>query len=77
MHTDPDEVVFPTGGSFSLAGALSRQPPHVAAARFLNFEGQPEAVDLTNRFEQVTLFRTHQVGSALTAVAGAATAARL
>ncbi len=27
-------------------------PPHVPAVRFMNFEGQPEAADLTNRIEQ-------------------------
>jgi hypothetical protein len=32
---------------------LARQPDHVSAVRFLNYEGQPEAVDLVNRFEQV------------------------
>ena len=32
---------------------LAGQPDHVAAVRFLNYEGQPEAVDLVNRFEQV------------------------
>lgn len=54
-------MTFPTRGPFSLAAVLAEQPSHVAAARFLNFEGQPEAGDLTNRFEQVTLFRTHAV----------------
>lgn len=41
---------------------LAQQPDHVSSLRFLNVEGQAEAGDLTNRFEQVTLFRTHQVG---------------
>lgn len=35
------------------AAVLARQPPHLPAVRFMNFEGQPEAGDLTNRFEQV------------------------
>lgn len=36
------------------------QPAHVPAIRFMNFEGQPEAGDLKNRYEQVTLFRMHK-----------------
>ena len=40
---------------------LRQQPDHVPAVRFLNFEGLPEAGDLTNRFDQVSLFKTHQV----------------
>ena len=32
---------------------LARQPEHVPAVRFLNFEGQPEAVDLVNRWAHV------------------------
>jgi hypothetical protein len=40
---------------------LRQQPDHVSSLRFMNIEGQAEAGDLTNRFEQVTLFRTHQV----------------
>lgn len=43
LHTDPDEIVLPMTGALSLATVLSRQPSHVAAARFLNVEGQPEA----------------------------------
>lgn len=39
---------------------LARQPAHVPSVRFMNFEGQPEAGDLTNRYEQVTLFRVHK-----------------
>jgi hypothetical protein len=35
------------------AAALARQPPHVPAVRFMNFEVQPEAGDIANRFEQV------------------------
>lgn len=42
---------------------LRRQPDHVSSLRFMNIEGQAEAGDLTNRFEQVTLFRTHQVAA--------------
>ena len=35
------------------SAVLAGQPDHVSAVRFLNYEGQPEAVDLVNRFEQV------------------------
>ena len=38
---------------FSLTAALAREPAHVPAVRFMNFEGQPEAADLRNRIEQV------------------------
>ena len=30
------------------------------SARFVNVEGVPEAADLHNRYEQVTLFRSHR-----------------
>lgn len=60
LHLDPDELFLPGGPANSLAAALARQPPHVPAARFLNFEGQPEAGGLRNRFEQVSLFRAHK-----------------
>jgi len=36
---------------------LAGQPDHISAVRFLNYEGQPEAVDLVNRFEQVILMQ--------------------
>ena len=42
------------GPAFSLPAVLARQPPHVPAVRFMNFEGQPEAGDLTNRIEQAS-----------------------
>jgi len=47
--------VIPAAGgpAFSLTAVLARQPPHVPSVRFMNFEGQPEAGDLTNRYEQV------------------------
>ena len=37
----------------AVSAVLAYQPAHVSAVRFLNYEGQPEAVDLVNRFEQV------------------------
>jgi hypothetical protein len=61
LHIDPDEIVLPVTGPLSLAFALGRQPGHVSAVRFLNVEGQSEAGGIVNRFEQITLFRTHQV----------------
>ena len=60
MHLDPDELFLPGGNEGSLAAELSRQPAHVPAVRFLNFEGQPEVGDISNRYEQVTLFRIHK-----------------
>ena len=42
------------GPAFSLTATLARQPPHVPAVRFMNFEGQPEAGDITNRIEQAS-----------------------
>ena len=35
---------------FLVFTVLARQPAHIPAVRFLNFEGQPEAVDLVNRY---------------------------
>lgn len=60
LHIDPDEVAYPMGNpSFNLAADLAAQPPHVAAVRLLNYEAMPEAVDVSNPFEQVTLFSPH------------------
>ena len=61
VHMDSDEVLLPVTGALGLATVLSQQSEHVAALRFLNVEGQPEMGGITNRFEQITLFRTHQV----------------
>ncbi|KAL6776982.1 hypothetical protein ACKKBF_B19730 [Auxenochlorella protothecoides x Auxenochlorella symbiontica] len=60
LHLDPDELVQPGDASGSLAEVLGRVPPHVASLRFMNFEGQSEAGDVVNRYEQVTLFRVHK-----------------
>ncbi len=49
----PCPTLIAGGPAFSLPAVLARQPPHVPALRFMNFEGQPEAGDLTNRIEQV------------------------
>ncbi|KAI3436820.1 hypothetical protein D9Q98_006230 [Chlorella vulgaris] len=67
LHLDPDELLHPGGPLFSLPGVLARVPPHVPAVRFMDFEGQPEAGGITNRYEQaggawggVSLFRVHK-----------------
>lgn len=60
LHIDADELFHPGGGAFSITEVLGRVPPHCPSMRFMNFEGQPEAGDLTNRYEQVTLFRVHK-----------------
>ena len=60
MHLDPDELFLPGGNEANIAAELARQPSHIPAVRFLNFEGQPEVGDVVNRFEQVTLFRAHK-----------------
>ena len=57
MHLDPDELFHPGGHAASITAELALQPVHVPAVRFLNFEGQPEASNIQNRYEQVTLFR--------------------
>jgi hypothetical protein len=41
----------------SLAHDLEALPPWVAQVTMYNNEAQAEAVDIVNRFEQVTLFR--------------------
>ncbi len=54
LHLDPDELLYPSGApAFSLPGVLGRVNGSVPAVRFMNFEGQPEAGDLVNRYEQV------------------------
>lgn len=55
--TGPHSFLTPSSPSTDV---LSRQPPHIPAVRFMNFEGQPEAGEQANRFEQVTLFRVHK-----------------
>ncbi|KDD73134.1 hypothetical protein H632_c2500p0 [Helicosporidium sp. ATCC 50920] len=60
LHLDPDELFYPASPAFSIRQALAIVPSHVASVRFLNHEGQPEAMDLTNKYEQVTLFRRHK-----------------
>lgn len=60
IHIDADELLHPGNPSFNIAVELASQPPHVSALRFMNFEGQVEAGDLVNRYEQVTLFRAHK-----------------
>jgi hypothetical protein len=54
LHADPDELLHVGHPSGSLAAQLAALPCHVAAVRILNFEGQPEAGDVANRYEQVS-----------------------
>lgn len=60
LHLDPDELFYPGGPTASITAELERQPDHVPAVRFMNYEAQPEISDVINRFEQVTLFRVHK-----------------
>eukprot|EP00879_Flechtneria_rotunda_P005303 GHRR01005589.1.p1 GENE.GHRR01005589.1~~GHRR01005589.1.p1 ORF type:complete len:720 (+),score=275.87 GHRR01005589.1:145-2304(+) len=68
IHIDPDELLHPgaahtsgdLGGAFSLLPELCGAPDTVPSIRFVNVEGVPEAADLHNRYEQVTLFRAHR-----------------
>eukprot|EP01026_Neomeris_dumetosa_P028844 TRINITY_DN2336_c0_g1_i4.p1 TRINITY_DN2336_c0_g1~~TRINITY_DN2336_c0_g1_i4.p1 ORF type:complete len:616 (-),score=86.67 TRINITY_DN2336_c0_g1_i4:287-2134(-) len=62
VHIDSDEFLRPGApNGFSVASVLGQQPPHVSSLRFMNYEGQPEAGDIANKYEQVTLFRTHKL----------------
>eukprot|EP01023_Acetabularia_acetabulum_P027013 TRINITY_DN25552_c0_g1_i3.p1 TRINITY_DN25552_c0_g1~~TRINITY_DN25552_c0_g1_i3.p1 ORF type:complete len:728 (-),score=153.66 TRINITY_DN25552_c0_g1_i3:96-2009(-) len=62
VHIDPDEFLRPGApNGFSVASVLGQQPNHVSSLRFMNYEGQPESGDVVNKFEQVTLFRTHKL----------------
>eukprot|EP00210_Caulerpa_lentillifera_P008089 g7723.t1 len=60
LHIDPDELFYPDSPDFSLVHEFAQQPNYVSSVRFMNFEGQPEFGDVTNRYEQVTLFRCHK-----------------
>lgn len=68
VHIDPDEMLSPEGGGeFSLGPELCNAPSHVPAVRFMNAEAVPEAGGITNRYEQVTLFRGHRHAAAVAA----------
>lgn len=60
LHLDPDELFYPGDQGTSIPTILARQPSHVPAVRFMNYEAQPEAGDVVNRYEQITLFRVHK-----------------
>ena len=63
LHLDPDELLHPgCAAATSLPAALAAVPPHVPSLRFMNFEAQPEAGDLENRFEQVRRLGCFMVG---------------
>jgi hypothetical protein len=53
LHADPDELVHVGHPSGSLAAVLAALPCNVPAVRILNYEAQPEAGDVVNRYEQV------------------------
>eukprot|EP01023_Acetabularia_acetabulum_P011464 TRINITY_DN1527_c0_g3_i1.p1 TRINITY_DN1527_c0_g3~~TRINITY_DN1527_c0_g3_i1.p1 ORF type:complete len:678 (-),score=70.91 TRINITY_DN1527_c0_g3_i1:363-2396(-) len=59
FNLDVDELIRPGHPNFSLEKVMKEFPEDVGIVNFVNFEGQPEAGDIRNRFEQVTLFRTH------------------
>eukprot|EP00878_Enallax_costatus_P008075 GHUV01008445.1.p1 GENE.GHUV01008445.1~~GHUV01008445.1.p1 ORF type:complete len:900 (+),score=338.15 GHUV01008445.1:421-3120(+) len=68
IHMDPDELLHPgaapragsAGTAFSLLPEMCGAPSHVPSIRFVNVEGVPEAADIENRYEEVTLFRAHR-----------------
>jgi hypothetical protein len=60
IHLDPDELFLPGGNEASIQRELSKIPLSIPAVRFLNFEAQPEAGDVQNPYEQITLFRAHK-----------------
>jgi hypothetical protein len=60
VHLDPDELLLPGGPALSATAALAAAPAHVPALRFMNFEATAEAGPISNRFEQVSLFRVHK-----------------
>ncbi|KAG2496772.1 hypothetical protein HYH03_005180 [Edaphochlamys debaryana] len=54
-HIDCDELIMP---STTLRGDLRRVPPWVAWLKMRNYEAVVESVDVTNKFEEVTLFKS-------------------
>jgi len=60
MHLDPDELFYPGGPSSKITAELDKQPDHIPAVRFMNMEAQVEVGNVRNRYEQVTLFRSHK-----------------
>eukprot|EP01025_Chloroclados_australasicus_P011382 TRINITY_DN14920_c0_g1_i10.p1 TRINITY_DN14920_c0_g1~~TRINITY_DN14920_c0_g1_i10.p1 ORF type:complete len:542 (-),score=55.17 TRINITY_DN14920_c0_g1_i10:436-2061(-) len=61
LNLDVDELIRPGHPNFSLDKTLTGLPEDIAIITFMNFEGQPEAGDIRNRFEQITLFRAHAI----------------
>lgn len=58
IQIDVDELFLPSGHD-SIPAALNNVPPDVPAVRFMNFESQAEAGDITDPFLQINLFRIH------------------
>lgn len=46
--------------NYITTATLARIPSNIASVRFMNHEGQAEAGDLVNRYEQISLFRVHK-----------------
>ncbi|KAG2500367.1 hypothetical protein HYH03_001941 [Edaphochlamys debaryana] len=54
-HIDVDELIYP---GTTLQGDLSAVPPWVAWVKLYNHEAVVESADVTNKYEEVTLFKT-------------------
>lgn len=58
LHIDTDELMYPGGTrSFSLQELLSSVPQSVDLLIFPNYESLPERTDVSEPFEEVTLFK--------------------
>lgn len=58
IQMDVDELFLPTGHD-SIPAVFNAIPSDVPAVRFMNFESQAEAGDITSPFLQSNLFRVH------------------
>lgn len=56
MHIDADEILIP---SISLQADLQAVPNWVASITVFNNEAQVETADVVNKYEQITLFKSH------------------
>ncbi|KAG2496863.1 hypothetical protein HYH03_005265 [Edaphochlamys debaryana] len=56
-HIDADELLLP---ATTLQGDLDAVPEHYACIRMLNHESLVESVDVVNKIEEVTLFKTNE-----------------
>ncbi|KAG2500357.1 hypothetical protein HYH03_001931 [Edaphochlamys debaryana] len=55
-HIDPDEMMLP---ATTLQADLASAPPWAAQVRLNNHEALIESFDVVNKYEEVTLFKTH------------------